>query len=83
MPTLAFIEGLGSPIHWIILLVMLGGLAAVLFVVVIVARSAVRSPDPRDADLDRRRRALELEKLELENRERRERLDRDSGHAAP
>lgn len=83
MLTLAFIEGLGSPIHWFILLFTLGGLGALVLVVVLVARSAVRSPDPRDAELDRRRRELELEKLALENRERRDQLDRDSGHAAP
>ena len=89
MPTLAFIEGLGSPVHLLILLFVFGMIAGLVLLIVLVTRRSANpaargqhiSPVPdapttqADADLNRRRQELELDRMAIENEERRRKLN--------
>ena len=76
MTTLAFLEGIGSPLHWLVLLVLFGGTVITVGVVILATRSATQAHPmpPVDHDLQRRRMAADVERLELDNEERRRRL---------
>ena len=83
MNTLAFIEGILSPIHILLVLFLFALVGGVVLLVVLISRrgSPPMEPiHPADADLERRRRVLEVERLELENQERRQCL---SGNQPP
>ncbi len=76
MLTLAFIEGLFSPSHILILLFLLAVPTGIVFLVVILTRQSTQSSStPTDADLARRRQALELDRMVIENEERRRKLE--------
>ena len=75
MLTLAFIEGLLSPSHILLLLFVLAVPTAIVFLVVILTRQSAQSTGAAtDADLARRRQALELDRMAIENEERRRKL---------
>ena len=83
MTTLGFIEGFGSPLHWLLLFCVLLITAIVLLIVFLTKQSGNANAPGRhiapvsnaDADLNRRRQELELDRMALENEERRRKLN--------
>ncbi len=84
MHTIAFIEGLASPMHLLILLFVLALPIGLVFLILWIVRKAARSSapgahiapfPPTDAALQRRRQELELDRMAIENEERRRKLN--------
>ena len=84
MTNLAFIEGIWSPVHWLVLLFVFGMIASLVLLIVLLVKRTDNSGgvgrhiapmSTADADLNRRRQELELDRMALENEERRRKLN--------
>jgi hypothetical protein len=78
MGTIPTLQGLMSPAHTLLMLIVICGLGLIVSCLLLISKvmngkvAAVACIS--DADLERRRKALEIERMELEVRERKQRL---------
>lgn len=78
MGNLPNLNSLMSPAHTLLMVIIICGVGLVICIMLLISKlmngRVAAVPQMPDAELDRRRRVLELERMELEVQERKQRL---------